>query len=543
MSKISIKSKLVRMQLTLAFLILLTAAMAFTLNDLFIFKRSVERSLEAMARVLSQNLAPTLAFSDQNEATKILSSLQSEPSISSAYLLDNQSQTFAKYGGGREQAQPNDKMPGFERSHLRGSHLVFYYAIMQESELKGTLYLEADLWAFAAEYKSYMWVLTSVLLVGLLMSFGLAHLIQRSLSRPIKTLAETAKAISSSGNYSLRMSPEIANDHIAEISLLSTQFNQMLDQIEAKDEKILAANSELEKKVELRTLELKEIQKTALQNAHAAGMAEIATGILHNIGNIVNSVNTSVEEIGDIMQKSKLAGFIRANEMLKVNIHRAGEFLTLDPKGKLLPEYYLKIGETLQEEHTHLKNESAALTKKMALIKDVIQTQQEYAKKDLFFEELSLSQITEEILELQMNSLHRHEITIVKSYQPARPVRVQRVKFAHILMNLVKNAKEAMAHQPSGHRKLHIEIEEQHSAGVILRITDSGDGIDPKNLEKIFNHGFTTKQSGHGFGLHFCANAMTEMGGKMVVESKGAGHGATFVLYFSAGPLKEVKHA
>jgi len=334
-------------------------------------------------------------------------------------------------------------------------------------------------------------------------------------------------------------------EQIEEISILSSELNQMLEQIEEKDGKILAANAELEKKVEVRTQELQEIQQTALENAHAAGMAEIATGTLHNIGNIINSVNTSADELFDIMQRSKMDHFIKANELLQSHSGDRGEFLTNDPKGKILPEYYLKLGEALKSEHDQLKTEVNGIIKKISLIKDVVQTQQAYAKKELFFEEMSLAHITDEILNLQKNSLSRHRIQIVKNYwEDMPPVRVQKVKFAHILMNLIKNAKESMASRPIDERKIVVESGKSEADEFFLKITDNGEGIESHHLEKIFSHGFTTKRNGHGFGLHFCANAMTEMGGKLLVDSKGPGQGASFTLIFSASRYeKETKHA
>ena len=112
-----------------------------------------------------------------------------------------------------------------------------------------------------------------VLILGFLISYSVAESFQKSLSRPIAALAETAKSVSQTGNYSIRLENERVENSIAELNALSLEFNLMLDQIQAKDEKILAANTDLEKKVELRTTELREIQKTALTNAHAAGMA------------------------------------------------------------------------------------------------------------------------------------------------------------------------------------------------------------------------------------------------------------------------------
>ena len=103
-----------------------------------------------------------------------------------------------------------------------------------------------------------------------------------------------------------------------------------------------------------------------------------------------------------------------------------------------------------------------------------------------------------------------------------------------MLTNLVKNSREAMvAAKHQGQRAvLRISVEQLDTDLMEIRISDNGCGIGPENLDKIFNHGFTTKDQGHGFGLHTCANFMTEMGGTLRAESDGIGKGATFVMRF-----------
>ncbi len=530
-NRTSIKSRLIQIQLLISLLLLSACAIAFITNDLFLFKRSVERNLESTARILGRNLAPAIAFADKQEAAKIIASLQAEPSITSVSVFDSTGELFSRVGESALKESPKLKMDETS-SVLDGSKLKFYFKMGTDQDPEGLLVLEADLKVFATDYKNYVLIVAGVILAGLIISYAFANLIQRSLSGPIVELAATAKRISTSSNFSLRMTERTFGKKVDELEILSTEFNQMLDQIQAKDEKILAANAELEKKVEERTHELREIQKSALENAHAAGMAEIATGILHNIGNIANSVNTSTEEIAKIIQQSKITGLLKANQLLQENMGRLVEFFSTDQKGKILPEYYIKVGNSLKSEFDQMRDEVEGLNQKIALIKEVIHMQQDYAKKRIFVEELSLVQVVDEILNLQKTSLLRHEIEIVKDYHQDLKVKMQRVKFAHILMNLIKNAKEAMKDTPLNLRRITISIGETPNAEVYLQVSDTGEGVSQENLNQIFNHGFTTKNSGHGFGLHFCANAMTEMNGKMTVDSKGRGHGATFTLTF-----------
>ncbi len=279
---------------------------------------------------------------------------------------------------------------------------------------------------------------------------------------------------------------------------------------------------------------LKEAQAQLVETAHSAGMAEIATGVLHNIGNILNSVNISTEEISHTLKISKVKGFLKANELLARNLDNAAEFLSEHPKGKLVPGYYISLGDAIREEHQIMTDEIRALSDKVSMMRDVISTQQNYAKATLYTEDIVVTDLVDDALKLQLASLKKQGVKIKKDFRAHPRGMVSKVKLVHVLTNLIKNGKEAMG----GNEKLHktqemiIRIEEPSERQVQIQIEDNGCGIRRENLEKIFNHGFTTKNSGHGFGLHTCANFMTEMGGSLQAYSDGEGMGAVFTLRF-----------
>jgi C4-dicarboxylate-specific signal transduction histidine kinase len=161
----------------------------------------------------------------------------------------------------------------------------------------------------------------------------------------------------------------------------------------------------------------------------------------------------------------------------------------------------------------------------------VIAAQQSYATQESLTDTLDLEQIMEDAITIQENSIARHHIRIEKHYQPVPKLLIQKVKLVHILINLIKNAKDAMMDIPDEARVISIRIEKKEPFAYI-RISDVGHGIKKGLSEKIFSHGFSTKTDGHGFGLHSSANYMTEMGSKIWAESEGEGKGATFVLQF-----------
>lgn len=109
---------------------------------------------------------------------------------------------------------------------------------------------------------------------------------------------------------------------------------------------------------------------------------------------------------------------------------------------------------------------------------------------------------------------------------------VQRFKLIHVLVNLIRNAADAMQRAPEGQRLLTVAVAAGAGTGAIVRITDTGEGIPADRLERLFTLGFTTRSEGHGFGLHACANALHQMGGRILAESEGPGRGARFTLEF-----------
>ena len=278
----------------------------------------------------------------------------------------------------------------------------------------------------------------------------------------------------------------------------------------------------------------KKLESEYLDAAHQAGMAEIATGVIHNVGNILNSVNVSAEHIQKVARNSKVGFFKKANGLLQDNRAGWGAFLTSDPKGSKLPEYYSGLADQFTADFAALQAESEQLLKKIELIKHVVDVQQSYARGGDFIEPTSLQEAIESVLVIQQQAFVRHDIKVVKNLRSGAPVLAQKTKLIHVLLNLIKNATEAMVGGATGERRLTIETVNGDHGEVTIRIADTGSGVSAANLGKIFTHGFTTKQGGHGFGLHYCANALTEMGATISAESDGPGKGAAFIVRFTS---------
>ena len=259
-----------------------------------------------------------------------------------------------------------------------------------------------------------------------------------------------------------------------------------------------------------------------------AGMAEVATGVLHNVGNVLNSVNVSANLVVEQLRKSKTASLVRAVKLLGEHKDDVGEFLSQDPKGKQLPGFFEALAEQLSREQSMLVRETKDLQQNIEHIKQIVAMQQSYAKVSGVLENLVPHDLLEDALRMSSTALARHQIEVVREFEAVPPVLVDRHKALQILVNLVNNAKQALDTRPEG-RRLTLRITQGQGERVRVEVSDNGMGIAQANLARIFNHGFTTKKSGHGFGLHSAANAAKEMGGSLNVHSDGLGTGATFI--------------
>lgn len=289
------------------------------------------------------------------------------------------------------------------------------------------------------------------------------------------------------------------------------------------------SNDKLEQRVQERTRELKEAERELVDAARMAGMAEIATNVLHNVGNVLNSVNISAELVTRKLKNSKTQGLGKAVRMMNEHATNLGQFITEDEKGKLLPRYFNELVDSIATEQGLLIEELAQLTKSIDHIKEIVTTQQTYAGAARLIEPLNVADLFEDALRMNSGALSRHQVTVTKDYQDIPMIMGDKHRLLLILINLISNAKAAMSNvEPPREMTLGVRIVDQTTLCVSVR--DRGEGIAPENQARIFNHGFTTRKDGHGFGLHSCALAAVEMNGRLQVESDGPGQGALFTL-------------
>jgi signal transduction histidine kinase len=280
-----------------------------------------------------------------------------------------------------------------------------------------------------------------------------------------------------------------------------------------------------------RTAQLRGTQAQLVDTARQAGMAEIAVNVLHNVGNVLNSVNVSASLVGQKVRGSKSAGLRKAVALMHEHAADLGDFLTLDARGKALPGYLDKLATALESERVSIDEELLRLMKGVDHIKEIVSAQQSLAGVAGVLEPVEIDELVDDALRMA-GILGTDKLTVTRDFSDVGFVLLDRHRVLLVLLNLVGNAKQAMKGN-AGRRELSIRAEVTAGpAGeaVSITVTDNGQGIPPENMTRIFIHGFTTNADGHGFGLHSSALAATEMGGRLSAHSDGVGVGAVFTL-------------
>jgi C4-dicarboxylate-specific signal transduction histidine kinase len=208
-----------------------------------------------------------------------------------------------------------------------------------------------------------------------------------------------------------------------------------------------------------------------------------------------------------------------------------------------VPRYLIKLAAHLAAEREELLRELSVLARNLEHIKEVVVMQQSYAKMSGVAEILPPAQLVEDALRMNETALARHGVQVVREFAEVPLVSIDKHKVLQILVNLIRNAKQALKEAAVKEKRLTLRVAHSGPDKVAIVVQDNGVGIPSENLARIFQHGFTTKHDGHGFGLHSGANAAKEMGGSLSAASEGLGRGATFTLELPAATVQRFHKA
>ena len=276
--------------------------------------------------------------------------------------------------------------------------------------------------------------------------------------------------------------------------------------------------------------ELAEAQQRMMDLSRQAGMAEIATSVLHNVGNVLNSVNVSATVVAEKVRTSRVDKIGVLACMLEEHSRDLAEFLRDDPKGQRVLPYLANLGDHLEKERTTMFAELERLTQHVGHIKQIVATQQKHAKVSGLIEKISPAELMEDALGILRTGFESNQIALVREFEAEIEIESDKHQILQILLNLLRNAKQAVNDSGRAEKLIRLRIARCGDDRVRIEVRDSGVGILAENLTRIFGHGFTTKSNGHGFGLHSGALAAKQLGGSLMAESEGQGLGAVFTL-------------
>jgi signal transduction histidine kinase len=269
-------------------------------------------------------------------------------------------------------------------------------------------------------------------------------------------------------------------------------------------------------------------------------------GILHNVGNVLNSVNISTSLLSERVQGMCIDDLAKLADIMRQKADDLAKFLTEDAQGKHLQPFLSALVEQLSNDREQIGREIEALSTGLEHVCDLVKSQQGLARNTQVQERVPVERLVADAVRMTAGARAGTALAVdVELEEDLAPLMTDRNKALEIVVNLLQNARQSIEEfgpRPGGHR---LVLRGQRSFGGRLRIVvrDTGVGIARELQTQIFQLGFTTKSKGSGLGLHTAANGATSLGGSLSVESQGRGQGATFVLELPFAKRSEVEAA
>ncbi len=330
---------------------------------------------------------------------------------------------------------------------------------------------------------------------------------------------------------------------VTELEQANGQLRHAISDLESSKTQVMRKNQELAVTNETLQVEIserkkvqaerEELHKKLIESSRRAGMADVASTVLHNIGNVLNSVNVSVEVVSKTLRQAPINDVALIATMLREHSHDLATFLTEDARGKQVPSYLTMLAEAVKNNSTLVDQELVALGKNIEHIRHVITQQEDLARPgEVMLTPVLFSELFQQALAINRPALEKAGVAIVQEYAPLPQALTDQHQVLQILVNLVSNATNAMAEAEGRQHRLVLRLAPagDRPGFVRFQVIDSGVGSKPENLPRLFTQGFTTRKDGHGIGLHSASLAAKNLGGALSARSEGEGRGATFTL-------------
>ena len=280
-----------------------------------------------------------------------------------------------------------------------------------------------------------------------------------------------------------------------------------------------------------RTRELRQAHGRLVHVAHQAGMAEIASNVLHNMGNALTGINIGLEHLQEEVLATRVDLLLRSSDLLQQHADDLAAFLTMDRRGKLIPTMIDKVSTHLNDGRERVLHHLEVLQDKVIQLNTVLHMQNKYATASQRLTESCLAnEIIDDALQICAAALSQNRIAVRRQYTALEPIKLERHRILQILINLISNAVHAMMELAPEHKRVLTVRVGQSSDSCIFEVEDTGAGVDEDIRHKIFTFGFTTRPNRHGIGLHASATDAQAMSGSLHLDLSGEEGGARFVL-------------
>ena len=484
--RLPIRQKLVTMILATSTIVVTLASVAHFLNDSRVTRRRAVEDLSAHAQLILDSASSALDFDDHKVGSDALHSVQSIEQVGSGCLYDEDQRLFAEYYRTADAVRCAETAPP-DHTSVEGGRITVVESDLTGGRRRGTVLLRSDLSAVEQQLRAQIIILSAVLLIAVGVATVLSAWLQAVVSEPIRALADTASAVSSGGDYSIRASRATED----ELGVLVDAFNRMLDRIQMREEELSRANEELRREVAERRRAEQERAELLVREREANRLKdEFLATLSHELRTPLNAI----------------LGWTRLL------------------RGKALPTDTIDSALEKVERNAQMQ---------ARLVEDLLEVSRiTTGKLRLDMRPFDMAVLTRTAVESIRPTAEARGVTIERTAEPSTmPTIGDPDRLQQVVWNLLSNA---VKFTPAGGR---VTVTARRLGTVDeITVADTGAGIDPAFLPNVFDTfrqadaSATRAHGGLGLGLSIVRHLVEVHGGSVTAGSEGLGRGAAFTV-------------